>query len=117
MHPGLSSQPPQNKVHEQNEDHHSTPEYPLVLLRTPFNHTYSIATYTQRRAHVIQLSLSVLQHVPLVAEISQHRSSTLNILVQRSIRGVEEGRLAQDLVLPSLVAAVWRLIGAVAVDT
>jgi len=32
---------------EQEEDDDSTPKYPLVLFRSPFNHAYRVATNTQ----------------------------------------------------------------------
>ena len=36
-----------NQPAEQEEDDDSTPEYPLVLLRSPFNHAYRVATNAQ----------------------------------------------------------------------
>lgn len=38
---------------EQEEDDDSTPEYPLVLLRSPLNHAYCVATNTQGIRHSV----------------------------------------------------------------
>lgn len=62
---------------EQEENYHSTPENPLVLLRSPLDHAYCIATNTQGVCNGVQPPLCALEHVPLLPQIAQHRSSSV----------------------------------------
>jgi len=48
-----SSQVVNNQPAEQEEDDDSTPKYPLVLFRSPFNHAYRIAADTQGICHSV----------------------------------------------------------------
>jgi hypothetical protein len=62
---------------EKEKDDNTTPENPLVLLRSSFHHAYGVATDAQRIRHAIYLLLGPLQHFPLITQISQHGSPSI----------------------------------------
>jgi len=62
---------------EQEEDDNSTPEYPLVLLRSPLDHADGVATNTQGIRHSVQPPLCPFEHFPLLAQIAEDRPSSV----------------------------------------
>ena len=72
-----SSQEMYHKPTKGYEYHHSTPEYPLILLRPPLHHSYRITTDSQCIRHTVQFSLCPFQHLTLLAQITQHSAPTI----------------------------------------
>jgi hypothetical protein len=93
LHPS-STQVVYDEPAEGKEDHDSSPEYPLVLLRAPFDHAYSITTYAQSIRNTIQSSLRAFEHLSLIAEVAQHGPAPIQKLVQLVRRVFEESVLA-----------------------
>lgn len=55
---------------EEEEDDDTTPEYPLVLLRSTLDHADRVSADTQSVCDRIQPPLCTFQHVSLLAKIA-----------------------------------------------
>jgi hypothetical protein len=71
-----------NKPAEQEEDNDSCPEYPFILLGSPFNHTDSITTDTQRIGYAVQSFLCPFKHLSLLTEVAQDSPASIQEFVK-----------------------------------
>lgn len=88
---------------EQEENHHSTPENPLILTSPPFHHTNRISTHPQRIRHAIESALGTLQHLPLLTEVRQHGATPIEEIVELVVRVGKEGLFAQGVRFTSII--------------
>jgi hypothetical protein len=57
----------QHSPAEQEENHHPTPEYPLVLARPSLHHSDGIAAYAESVCNAVQSPLGTLEHFALLS--------------------------------------------------
>jgi hypothetical protein len=86
-----------NKPAEQEEDNDSCPKNPLILLGSPFNHTNSIATDTQRIGYAVQSFLRPLEHLSLLTEVAQDSPTSIQEFVKLVGCVLEEGVFAKHV--------------------
>jgi hypothetical protein len=104
--PRVSSQVMYDEPAKCKEDHNTSPKDPLVLLRSPLNHTYGISTDTQCICNAIQPSLCSLQHLPLLTQIAQDRPAPIQKFIELVRRVLEERVLAQHVTFAVVFAAL-----------
>lgn len=85
------------------EKHDAGPEDPFVLLGPPLHHADRFAADAQRVGDAVQLPLSALEHLPLLAQIAQHGPAALEVFVQLCVGGRHEALLAQRVRFARLV--------------
>lgn len=95
----------QTQPAEPKEYNNARPEDPLVLPSPPFNHPDRVPRHPKRVGDRVKLLLRPLEHLPLRAQVAQHRLAPRNVLVQRRVSASEEVLLPQRVVLPCDVVA------------
>jgi hypothetical protein len=85
---------------KQEENHNPGPKDPLILFRAPLDHPYRIPAHPQGVSNTIQPLLGALEHIPLMAQITEDGASAIEKLVELGIRRGEEALFAQRVVLP-----------------
>ena len=96
----------EDQPNEQHKDDDAGPEDPLVLLSSPLHHPDGVTADTQRIPHTVQLPLRTLQHVSLLVQISEYRTSSVQEAVELGASGVEERGLAEGVVMLGVVRVV-----------
>lgn len=102
----FSPQKMYDKPTKGKEKHDAGPKDPFVLLGPPLHHADRVAADAQRVGDAVQLPLSALEHLPLLTQIAQHGSTTLEIFVQLRIGRRHEALLPQHVRFARLVR--WR---------
>lgn len=95
----------QTQPAEPKEYNNARPEDPLVLPSPPFNHPDRVPRHPKRVGDRVKLLLRALEHLPLRAQVAQHRLAPRDVLVQRRVSASEEILLPQRVVLPRDVVA------------
>lgn len=90
----------QTQPAEPKEDNNARPEDPLILPSPPFNHPNRVPRNPKRVSDRVKLLLRALEHLPLRAQVAQHRLAPRDVLVQRRVSASEEILLPQRVVLP-----------------
>lgn len=85
------------------EYHYPGPENPFVLLGPTFHHADRIPAHAERIRNVVQLSLRALEHLPLLAQVSQHSPTTFQVLVELGVGARHEVLLTQGVRFPRIV--------------
>lgn len=95
----------QTQPAEQKEHHDARPKDPLILPRPPLDHANGIAGHAQGVGDRVQPLLRALQHLPLRAQVTQHRLAARNVLVERVVRARKEILLPHRVLLARDIAA------------
>jgi hypothetical protein len=66
---------------EQEKYHHTRKEDPFVLLCPSLHHTDRITAYAKGVGDVVESLLGTLEHLALLAQVTQYSLSTRNVVI------------------------------------